>query len=66
MGGQLSIDPSSWGQLSSIEKGLNGDSNPELCDASAVFYQLSYQAYWEVIVMWVDDKPVDCGYGLYR
>ena len=24
------------------EKGLSGDSNPDLCDADAVLYQLSY------------------------
>ena len=35
--------------FSSSEKGteisdLNGDLNPDLCDASAVLYQLSYQA----------------------
>ena len=26
---------------------LNGDSNPDLGNASAVLYQLSYQANWE-------------------
>ncbi|KAK2551864.1 hypothetical protein P5673_027104 [Acropora cervicornis] len=31
------------------EKGLNGDSNPDLCDASAVLYQLRYQANWELL-----------------
>ena len=41
------------------EKGLNGGSNPDLCDAGAVLYQLSYQAKWEQVVMWVDYKPVD-------
>ena len=50
--------------LSSSEKGLknsglNGDSNPDLCDAGAVFYRLSYQANWEQVVMWVDYQPVD-------
>ena len=24
--------------------------------------QLSYQANWELVIMWVDDKPVDDGY----
>ena len=50
--------------LSSSEKGLkssglNGDSNPDLCDAGAVLYQLSYQTNWEQVVMWVDYKPVN-------
>ena len=34
--------------LSSNEKGLKRGSNPDLCDAGAVFYQLSYQANWEM------------------
>ena len=38
------------------------DSNLDLCDASAVLYQLSYQAYWELVVRWVDEKPADDGY----
>ena len=37
--------------LSSTEKGLNGVSNPDLCDAGAVHYQLRYQANWEQVVM---------------
>ena len=45
--------------LSSSEKGLNGDSNPDLCDADAVLHQMSYQANWEQVVMWVDYNPVD-------
>ena len=36
-----------------------GDSNPKLCNAGAVLYQLSYQANWELVVLWVDDKTVD-------
>ena len=31
--------------------GLNGDSNPDLCDAGAVLNQLSYKANWELVVM---------------
>ena len=38
------------------------DSNPDLCDAGAVLYQLSYQANWELVIMWVYDNPVDSGY----
>ena len=50
--------------ISSSEKGLknsglNRDSNPDLCDAGAVLYQLSYQANWEQVIMWVDYKPID-------
>ena len=25
----------------------------------SVLYQLSYQANWELVIMWVNDKPVD-------
>ena len=53
--------PTAVKALSSGKKGLNGDSSPNLCDASAVLYQLSYQANWELVVTWVD-KPVDNGY----
>ena len=38
------------------------DSNPDLCDAGAVLYQLSCQGNWELVIMWVYDKPVDSGY----
>ena len=38
---------------------MNGDSNPDLCDAGEVLHQLSYQANWGQVVMWVDYKPVD-------
>ena len=37
--------------------GLNGDSKPDLCDAGALLHQLRYQVNWELVVMWVDDKP---------
>ena len=45
--------------LSSSEKGLNRDLNPDLYDAGTVPYQLSYQANWKEVIMWVDYKPVD-------
>ena len=53
--------------LSSRKKGLrnsdlNGDSNPDLCDAGAVLHQLSYMANSEEVVMWVDYEPVDVRY----
>ena len=38
---------------------LKTDSNPDLCDAGVVLYQLSYQANWEQVVTWVDYRPVD-------
>ena len=34
--------------------------NPDLCDAGAVLYQLSYQANWEKVVMRVNYKPFTC------
>ena len=37
-------------------------SNPDLCDAGAELRQLSYQANWELVIMWIYDKPVDSGY----
>ena len=30
-----------------------------LCDTGAVLYQLSYQAKWELVALWVRDIPVD-------
>ena len=38
------------------------DSNPDLCDSGAVLRQLPYLADWELVTMWVYDKPVDSGY----
>ena len=35
------------------------DSNPDLSDANSVHYQLSYQANWELVIIWVYYKPVD-------
>ena len=35
---------------------------PDFCNAGAVVYQLSYQANCELVIMWVDYKPVDDGY----
>ena len=34
------------------------NSNPVSCDACAMFYQLSYQANWELVITWVYDIPV--------
>ena len=38
------------------------DSNPGLCDGSAVLYQLNYPVNWELVLRWVDNKPVDDRY----
>jgi len=32
---------------------------PEKCRPERVFYQLSYQANWEQVVMWVVYKPIE-------
>lgn len=48
--------------LSSSEKGLNGGSNLDFCDAGAPFQQLSHRVNWELVFMRVDDKHVDDGY----
>ena len=37
-------------------------SNPDLCDAGPVLHQSNYQANWELVIMWVNDKHVDSGY----
>ena len=29
------------------------------CDTGAVLHQLSYHANWQLVIMWVYDKPVD-------
>lgn len=43
--------------ISSEKAGLNGNSKPDLCDAGVMFYDLSYQTNWELVVMCVDDNP---------
>ena len=42
--------------------GLNREWNPDLFNNGAVLHQLSYQAKWRLVVMWVDFKPVDDGF----
>lgn len=42
-----------------------GDSNPDLWSTGVVLHQWSYQANSELVVVWVDEKPVritDDGY----
>ena len=41
-------------QKESLKKksgGLNRIQTHDLCDAGAVLYQLSYQAYWELVML---------------
>ena len=38
------------------------DSNHDFYDAGVVLHHLSYQANWELVVMWVCYKPVNDGY----
>ena len=47
-------------QKESLNKktGLNGIRTHHLCDAGAVLYQLSYQANWELVILWVRNIPV--------
>ena len=40
-------------------KGLKWYWCPGCCDASVVLDQLSYQANWELVIVWVYEKPVD-------
>ena len=51
---------------SSREEGLKNklerDTKPDLCDAGAVLYDLSYHANLELVVMWVDNNPVYDGH----
>jgi len=42
--------------------GLNGASNSHLCNAGVLLHQLSYQDNWELVVIWVDDNPIDDKY----
>ena len=39
--------------------GLNGIRTHDLCDASAVLYQLSYQANGELVILRVHNIPVN-------
>ena len=39
----------------------NPDSNLNLCDAGAVLHQLSYRVNWDLVIIWVYDKPIDSG-----
>ena len=40
--------------------GMNGIRTHDLCDTGTVLYQLSYQANWELVTLWVRNNiPVD-------
>ena len=41
---------------------MNRDSNPDIHDAGTVIFQLSYQANWGLVVMWIAYELVDYGY----
>ena len=42
--------------------GLNGIWAHDLCDTSAVLYQLSYYANWELVTLWVCNIPIEGGH----
>ena len=58
------IRPKSRG--TSEKRAPGRDSNPDLCDAGAVLHQLSSQVNWELVITWVDEKPVGDGYRSVR
>ena len=39
--------------------GLNRIWTHDLCDTSAVLYRLTYQANWELVMLWVGNIPID-------
>ena len=39
--------------------GLNGIRTHDLCDTSAAHYQLSYQANWELVIVWIRYIPAE-------
>jgi len=39
--------------------GLNVIGTHDLCDTGAMLYQLSYQANWELVTLWVRNVTVD-------
>ena len=39
--------------------GLNGIRTHDLCDTGAVLHQLSYQANWELVIVWIRYIPVE-------
>ena len=45
--------------LKNLGSGLNGIRSHDLCDTGAVLYQLSYQAIWELVTLWVRNITVE-------
>ena len=43
--------------LASLERPRQ-ELKPDPCVAGAMLYQLSYQANWELVIMWMNNKPV--------
>ena len=43
--------------LALLSNSKNGDSNPDLCDAGAMFHQLRLSGQLGQIIMWFDYKP---------
>ena len=41
------------------KRAIEGDPNPDFCVIDSVLDKLSYQANWELVVIWVDYQPVD-------
>ena len=54
------LNLSSW-EIKAWKKnsGLNGIRTHDLCDTGAELYQLSYQANWELAILWVRNIPVE-------
>ena len=48
------IRPKSFGTFE--KQAPEQDLNPDLCYAGALLYQLSYQANWELGLMWVNGE----------
>jgi len=53
--------------LSSSEKGLKTlspqqDLNSDLCDSNPVLHQFRYRVNWELVIILVDDTPIDDEY----
>ena len=46
-------------KLEKIQASVNGFRTHDLCDTGAVLYQLSYQANWELVTLWVRNISVD-------
>ena len=55
---KLSSQPDRYEKTWRKNSGLNGIRTHNLCDAGAVLYQLCYQANWELVMLWIRNKPV--------